>query len=152
VSDFSQQQSERLYQLLADETKLLENLRKAAKEQSIHLAEDKMDDFDKSFSVGQEIIGEIDRLHQETNLLMQSYVSFSNSGNGRKVDKIEESIKAFKSIIAECAELNEINMVSAKEKMEEYSQQITKSSQSRKSIGVYAQSVTNNPEFFDKKT
>jgi len=151
VSKFSNENAARLTELLQQESDLLKSLRDKGMEQVSLLETGEIEAFAESLEKGQAIIGKIDGLHQEINVLMQSYVSFLDSGN-KKIDAIEVLRIEVRTIVAECAKLNEKNMAKAGEKVNNITGEITDKSQKRKSVGVYGQGVVTSSEYFDKKT
>ena len=152
MSSFPQDEQERLVELLGMVTELFGNIREQTKKQTELLESDNIDGFNLSLEARQETIEKIEGLHQEFNSLMQSYVSFSNSADGGKIDAVDHANGLLDAIVRECVELNDKNAETAKEKTEEYIKQIGEMSIRRKSLGKYAHTVPNNPELFDKKT
>ena len=152
MNDFSRENEERLLELLGQEYGILEQIRAMTEKQTELIAADDIDAFNKSLDRRQELITQINGLHQESDVLMQSYISFTASGGGSKISAVDEASGKIKAIVSECALKNEKNTSAAKEKAEEYIKQIGKLSLTRKSLGKYAQSVPNSPELFDKKT
>ena len=138
--------------LLGEELAVFEQIRDLTGKQTDLLAVDDVKALDESLDRIQELIGKINGLHQESDVLMQSYISFSDSAGGGKDPGIETAVEKLRGVIAECAELNEKNTTLAKETAEEYIKRIGKLSLSRKSLGAYAAQVPNNSELFDKKT
>jgi len=152
VNIISRDEETRLLELLGEEQKLFEQIHGLTVQQAELLAADDIEAFDKSLDSRQELIEKINGLHQETNILMQSYISFSGSPGGMKSAAAEAALESLRDKISLCAELNEKNMAAAKEMAEDYIKRIGKLSLSRKSLGAYALSVPNNSELFDKKT
>jgi len=152
VNDFSQIDESRLLVLLGEELDIFRQIGSLSIKQAEMLAADDLEAFEGSLERRQELIEKINGLHQDTDLLMQSYISFSDSANGEMSDAIESTAGQLRDAIADCASTNDKNMVAAKEKAEEYIKRIGKLSLSRKSLGAYAQSVPNNSELFDRKT
>ena len=152
MNNFTQDMEARLLELLGKELEMLKQIRELTKKQTELLsAEDgNSDAFDSSLDRRQGLIEKINGLHQESDVLMQSYVS--SSGPGGKRGAIDELSARIYDVLAECASLNEKNMVVAKAKAEEYVNRIGNLSIKRKSLGAYSQSVPNNSELFDKKT
>ena len=148
--DFPRDKEERLLELLGQELELFDRIREMTAAQAELLKADDPEGFNRSLDSRQEIIEKINGLHQESDVLMQSYVSFY--ATGRKDDAIRAAAERIDSIIAECAELNDRNTAAAQVKTEDYIRQIGNLSLRRKSLGKYAQSVPNNPELFDKMT
>ena len=152
VSAISPEIETRLLNNLSEELKLLGQVRELTLKQSGILAEEDIEAFDSSLDRRQEYIEKINGLHQETNILMQSYVSFSNAPDGRKNDGIESLQTQIHALIAECARINDKNSAVAKEKNEDYVKRIGDLSLKRKSLGKYALGVPNDSELFDKTT
>jgi len=152
VSEFARKNEERLIILLTQEAELLGKFFEESLAQEELLREDKAEEFIKSLERGGKLIEKVNELHQETHLLMQSYVSFSETEN-RKIDAVETAKDKLRDAMQKASELNEKNTAVALEKQKEFSQKISKVNQNRKSIGLYAQvSGTNRSELFDKKT
>jgi len=116
------------------------------------LAADDIDGFDSSLDSRQEFIEKIKGLHQETDILMQSYTSIHGTAAGGSNGAVEQAAARRREMIAKCAALNERNTVTAKEKAEGYIKRIGKLSLSRKSIELYAPGLPNKPGLIDRKT
>ena len=138
--------------LLSEELAIFGQIRELTVKQADILAADDLEALDESLSRRQELIEKINGLHQETDLLMQSYISFSKAGNGKEIEAIAGASETLRGVIAECAALNEKNISSAKGMNEEYVKRIDDLSQTRKGIGAYAQNMPNDSELFDAKT
>jgi len=151
VSKFASEEAERLTGLLEKELELYEQIHKLTKTQTGLLDKDDIDAFNSSLDKRAELIEKIKGLHQESEPLMQSYVSFSKDGKNAD-GKIDELQKQIKKLIENCAKLNDENISSMKEKTEEHTKKIDEQRAKGKTIGGYAQSVPNTPEVFDKKT
>ena len=152
MNGFPRDKEERLLELLEQELGLFDEIREQTIKQAGLLEADDTEGFSRSLDDRQEIIEKINGLHQEHDVLMQSYVSFSASPDGEKIETIESASGRLDAVIRECIGLNEKNTDAAKGKAEEYIKQIGEMSHRRKSLGKYAQSVPNNPELFDKMT
>ena len=152
VSKFSQEKQSRLLGLLGEELALFKQIRGLTEKQTELLTADDTEAFDESLERRQELIEKINGLHQETDLLMQSYISFSSSAGGGKIDAVETAAERIRGVIAECAALNDSNITMVKGMAEEYVKRIDKLSLSRKSLGAYAQNVPSNSMHFDRKT
>jgi len=142
---------ERLTKLLADELKLYGQIRKLTDKQTELLSRDDIEAFESSLDKRAELIEKIKGLHQESNPLMQSYITFSADGknSNSEIDKLNEQLR---EALEYCNEINENNIADMKAKTEVHSKKIEEHSAKRKGIGGYAQSVPNTPEMFDKKT
>lgn len=149
-SDFPKEKAEKLERMLEQEFGLFEQILELTAKQAEFLSGDDVEAFDRSLDDRQKIIDKIDGLHQERDVLMQSYVSFSNSAGGGKNETIEAALGRLERKIAECVELNDKNSETAKEQAEAYIKQIGNLSLHRKSLGKYALSVPNDPEHFDR--
>ena len=153
MNEFSQDKETRLLVLLGKELDLFEQIRELTKKQTELLAagDDKLEAFDSSLDRRQGLIEQINGLHQETDVLMQSYVAYSNAG-GVKRSAIEKLSGQIHDVLTECAGINEKNKAAAEAKAEEFVDRIGSLSIKRKSLGAYSQIVPNNSELFDKKT
>ncbi|MCL2820542.1 MAG: flagellar protein FlgN [Oscillospiraceae bacterium] len=142
---------ERLIELLKEKLKIYKQIKKHTEEQTELLAKDDIEAFDSSLDKREKLIEKINGLHQETETLMQSYVSAPEDGKEKnpEIDNLEKEIR---EVLTECASLNDDNIAMMKEKTEEHIKKIEEQSAKRKGIGGYAQSVPNTPEVFDKKT
>ena len=152
MSDFPREKEESLLSILGRERELFAELLETLGEQAGLIAADDIEAFDKALEKGRNITQKVDGLHQETSLLMQSYALYSNSGDNRESDAVETLTGQIRDITAKCAELNEKITAEAKNKAAQYTQEINRLNLSRKSIGLYAQGVTNNPEHFDRRS
>jgi len=149
---FSQVEESGLLELLGKELEIFRQIRELTVKQAQLLASDDIDAFNQSLDGRQELIEKINGLHQETNVLMQSYISFSGSRGGAKSSKVEAAREQLHDVIAECADLNEKNMATANGMAKDYTSRIENLQLSRKSLGAYALGTPNNSELFDKKT
>jgi len=149
VSKFAS--AERLAELLGEELEVYRQIRKLTEKQSKLLTRDEIEAFNGSLDKREELIEKIKGLHQETDPLMQSYISFS-AGGENKIGKIDQLRQQIRDEIEFCAGLNDKNIAAMEEKTQDHIKKIDDKSSKRKSIGGYAQSVPNTPEVFDKKT
>ena len=149
--EFSSADMERLAILLKKELEIYEQIRDLTGKQTELLAKDDIDAFDSSLDKRAELIEKIKGLHQDSEPLMQSYVSFSADGKNTnsKITNLKEQIR---EVLEECNTLNTDNIATMQEKTEKHTKKIEEHSAKRKGIGGYAQSVPNTPEMFDKKT
>jgi len=150
VSKFTSADIERLSKLLSDELELHEKIQKLTEKQTQLLAKDDIEGFDSSLDKRAELIEKIKGLHQESDTLMQSYVS--DTASEKKSDSIEKLREQIRKALETCAGLNDENIAAMKEKTEEQAKKIDEQRAKGKGIGGYAQSVPNTPEVFDKKT
>jgi len=160
--EFTSKEETRLLELLVEEQVIFEQIRALTGIQAELLAADDVEAFNYSLDSRQELIEKINGLHQETDVLMQSYIAFSGqeegaggageTGAGAKSAGVEAAMELRRSLIAECAAMNARNSAAANEMAEKYSKRIEQLDLSRKSLGAYALGVSNNSELFDKKT
>ena len=149
MSKLASADMERLTKLLSDELGFYESIRNLTEEQTKLLAKDDIEEFNISLDKREGLIEKIKGLHQESEPLMQSYVSLSENNKNNEIDEIKKKITKTLEI---CAELNEQNITTMRNKTEEHTKKIDEQSAKRKGIGGYAQSVPNVPEIFDKKS
>ena len=142
-------QRERLSILLGKELEVFEEIRKLTGRQAELLKKDDVDQFDSLLDKRQELIEKINGLHQESDPLMQSYVSSPEDDSIAEIEELREKIR---ETIGICAGLNDEIVAEMKVKSKEQSEKIDKHSAKRKGIGGYAQAVPNTPEVFDTKT
>ena len=152
MNSFPQDKKERLIELIGQELELFGRIREIAMAQTELLEADYIESFDYSLDSRQEIIEKINGLHQESDVLMQSYISFSNSAGGGKFDEIESAATRLREMIALCVELDEKNTSIIEGKKEDHTRQVTEMSMRRESLGKYAPNLPNNPKMFDKMT
>ena len=151
MSNFSPADKEQLAKLLSEKIKVYGQIRKMTEEQSGLLDKDDIEAFNVSLNKREKLIEKINGLHQDSDTLMQSYVTFSSasSGGDKEINKLRNDIH---DALKACAELNDKNIASLQSKSESQKERINKQSAKRKGIGGYAQSVPNVPEMFDKKS
>ena len=142
---------EQLTKLLEKELDLHEQIHTLTKTQAELLNKDDIDAFNSSLDKREKLIEKIKGLHQESEPLMQSYVSVTTTeGNADKtIDNIKKQIR---EVLEKTAKFNDENIAVMKEKTEEHTKKIDEQRAKGKTIGGYAQSVPNTPEVFDKKT
>ena len=151
MSKLASADMERLSKLLGNELEIYGEIQKLTEKQADLLAKDDIEGFDSSLDKRAELIEKIKGLHQESDPLMQSYVSVSTNEDTTD-SKIEELRKQINEILEVCAGLNDKNIASMKVKTEEHTKKIDEQRAKGKGIGGYAQSVPNTPEVFDKKS
>ena len=152
MSIFSGDSAARLLELLGTELEVFGQMLELTAKQTELIAWDDIDALDESLDRRQELIEKINGLHQESDILMQSYISYLDTAGGKNNGSIDYASAQIRETAAKCAELNEKNMAAAKEKAEGYKERIGKLSLGRKSMGAYIQGVANTPEMFDKRT
>jgi len=152
LKGFSASIEARLLELLEQEIDEFEQVRALTMKQTELLESDDIDAFDDSLDRRAALIEKINGLHQEQNVLMQSYISSGGAGENKKRSAVAKASDRLGEIIAECAEINENNLTVAKEKAGVYISQIGKLSLNRKGLEGYIQGVPNDPEHFDRKT
>ena len=151
MSVFSRDKATRLIELLGQETELFRQMLKHTEAQTELIEKDEIDAFNESLDRRQELIENINVLHQESQSLMQSYISYSSSTGGRKSKSIDTAAASLRELISACAELNEKNIAAAKVKTQSYTERIDKLSTSRKGIGSYILGGSSDSELFDRK-
>ena len=152
MRSFPSEKETRLLELQNKELELLQQIRELTERQTELLLADDIEAFGESIDSRQELIEKINGLHQESNILMQSYISFTETAGAEKIGAVEETNRQLAEVMAGCAELNEKNAAMAKERSTDYMEQIGKLSLGRKSLGAYVQDVPNDSKLFDKMT
>jgi len=145
-------EKERLLELQKQEIGLFERLREITKEQAEMLAADDAEAFDRSLDRSSEIIEKIEGLHQESEILMQSYTSNLPPAHAEKNDPVLIAANQIKDALSECARLHEINSAAAKAKADSYITGAGKLNVRRRSLGLYTQALTNSPTMFDRRS
>ena len=152
MSNFSSENEARLLDLQNEELEILKKVRELTERQAELLQADDIEAFSESIDSREALIEKINGLHQESNILMQSYISFAGAAGAGKIDAIEDMNRQLAEELAGCVELNDKNATLTKEKTADYMKQIGKLSLGRKSLGAYVQDVPNDSQLFDKKT
>jgi hypothetical protein len=152
LRSFPSEKETRLLELQNKELELLQQIRELTERQTELLLADDIEAFGESIDSRQELIEKINGLHQESNILMQYYISFAGAAGAGKIDAIEDMNRQLAEELAGCVELNDKNATLTKEKTADYMKQIGKLSLGRKSLGAYVQDVPNDSQLFDKKT
>ena len=152
MNGFSRDERARLLKLLGREIELMGQIYELTEKQTEVLAADDISAFDSLLDSRQELIEKINGLHQESDILMQSYLSSPDPLVGGKPGEIDEAVAERQDLFARCAALNEENAKAATEKAEGYIKRIGKLSMSRKSMELYAPGLPSQPEMIDKKT
>jgi len=151
VSEFASADKERLTKLLNDKLDIYKKIFKLTEEQAKLLDKDDIEAFNGSLDKRAGLMEKINGLHQESETLMQSYVSTS-SDTDKKNSEINILNKEIIEILNDCANLNDKNIALMNEKTQEHIKKIEEQSAKRKGVTGYVQSVPNTPEVFDKKT
>jgi hypothetical protein len=151
MSGFGKADEERLTELLGEETKLFAQIRKLTQEQTGLIGAEDVESLDKSLDRRQKHIDKIKGLHQESDALMQSYISSRKEPGAKKIKAIETAAANLREDITQCAAIDAKNAEALKAKADGYIKQKNKLEASRKSIGLYAQGGTNSSELFDRK-
>ena len=152
MSLFTKTDAINLLDLKKREHDILAQILKLTEDQAGFLAADDIEGFDKSLSSRQQLIEGIDRLHQESDGLMQSYISYSESPEGTKIRDIEELRRQIRDLLEKCSIQNERNAAAAKEILQGYTDRINELNISKKGIQSYIQTVESNSELIDKTT
>ena len=152
MSDFSVDNKARLLALIKNELELFGQMRGIAEELAKLLESDDIETFNERLDRRQELIEKINGLHQESDPLMQSYISYVNSAGGESDREMDAAIGELRSLIAEIAGMNDVVMEAAKTKAVEYTERIARMSLSRESLGRYQHELPNPPQMFDKMT
>ena len=97
---------EKLSKLLEKELEILKQIQMLSGKQTQSLAEDDVDALNSSLDKTQELMEKINGLHQESDPLMQSYISSSGSEANNKIKKLKQQIE---DIVESCAEVNSKN-------------------------------------------
>ena len=151
MSEFASADKERLTKLLNDKLDIYKKIFKLTEEQAKLLDKDDIEAFNGSLDKRAGLMEKINGLHQESETLMQSYVSTS-SDTDKKNSEINILNKEIIEILNDCANLNDKNIALMNEKTQEHIKKIEEQSAKRKGVTGYVQSVPNTPEVFDKKT
>lgn len=146
MSEFSAQDKQKLLSLLTEKQKLLSQIEQNTKEQGGLLEKDDIEAFDSSLQQSDSIIEKIKGLHQETDTLMQSYIS-----SKKRDEKIEDLKNAIEQTLKTCAEKNKALSQAAKKRQKDLSIEIEEKRSKREGIGGYAQATPTTSEVFDKK-
>ena len=154
MSNFNISEREKLIKLLTDQLELVEQITALCEKQGSMLGdEERLDELNASLDEAEKIRKKISGLHQEADVLMQSYVA---STGVQKIPKKDDRIGSLAISIKEkteiCAKINEKNMSVLKSLLETQKVKIDEKSTQRKGVGGYIQAITNTSEMFDRKT
>ena len=102
----------------------------------------------------QELITEIDTLHQELNLLMQTYSEYSQqAGADPAAQEIGALQQESQKLLQEIAALDEQNQARTARQIDRFRDEVKRLSLGRRTIQSYNQSISAlGSELFDKKT
>ena len=151
MSTFTKAEAAKLLELLEQERITYGSMLQLTKEQTEHIAADEVEAFEKSLDIRQQLIDKINGLHQGREPLMQSYLSYLEGNNGKKIDRIENMVAEIHGLLTECSQINDENAAKAQEIAKGYSLRISDLNLKKKSIGSYIQNVDNS-DFFDRLT
>ena len=152
MSDFSADNKKRLLVLKKQETELFAQMRGITEKQAELIEADDLAAFNETLDSRQELIEKINGLHQESDALMQSYISYADSPEGEKIGELDAAIAELRGLVAEIAGMSEGIMEAAKTRAAHYTERIGTLSLSRKSLGKYQTDLPNSPQMFDKMT
>jgi hypothetical protein len=152
VNTFSEDNATRLLELIGQELELFGRIRELSQDQAELIAQDEIEALNISLDRRQECIDKINGLHQETNVLMQSYMASVGTDGSKKSEEAESAIRRLRDAVSGCVALNEKIMADAQEKAKSYAGRIDELSTGRKGLDSYIHQVPNNPELFDKMT
>ncbi|MCL2151642.1 MAG: flagellar protein FlgN [Oscillospiraceae bacterium] len=150
MNGFSQDQETRLLELLGQEIELFVEMYELTGKQSEMIAQDDVDTFGGSLDRRLELIDRINGLHQESDILMQSYALLADIEGKGKIDAIEEAAARRQDLITGCTEQNAQNGEAAKEKAGNYAKRAGRLNLIRKSLELYTLDMPNDPELFDR--
>ena len=148
----TREETNRLLDLLGQETEIFKQMLKLTEHQTELIEADEIDEFNASLDNRQELIEKINGLHQESQLLMQSYIAYTGASGGKSILTIDAASEKLRELVTACARLNEKNAATAKERAKNYAERSGKISTSRKGLTSYIQNVSRESEIFDKMT
>ncbi|MCL2392044.1 MAG: flagellar export chaperone FlgN [Oscillospiraceae bacterium] len=140
-----------LLKLLEEELSAWKQIYELTERQAQFLDANESDALDKSIDKRQAIIEKIKRLHQESDILMQSCISGVYANEGGRIEAIDAITAKIRKQIEDCTKINDSNIVAASDKKDDYLRCAQEIAQKRKGIGVYALDVPNHSELFDKR-
>ena len=149
---FNREMETRLITMLEEKLKLFEQMKEQTVKQAEFLAQDEIEAFSESLDMGEKLKEKINGLHQESEVLMQSYMSSCHSGGRGKVKAIDNLKEKIRNVIEECQSNNEKNGATAKGKIEEYTKRLKELDTSKKTFNAYTMDIPDNSEHFDKTT
>ena len=121
---FNRDDETRLLGLLKEQFELFKLVKEQTTKQTQLMEADDIEAFSESLDSRESLIEKINGLHQESNVLMQSYMSQTASGEYDEVAEIEKFKAAISDIITECQSLNVDNIKSAQDKKDEYTKRL----------------------------
>ena len=152
MSKFNREAETRLISLLEEKLKLFEQMKEQTVKQTELLVQDEIEAFSESLDLREKLKEKINGLHQESEVLMQSYMSSCQAGGRGKVRAIDTLKEKLREIIEECQSINEKNYESAKGKIEDYTKRLKELDTSKKTFNAYTLDIPENSEHFDKTT
>ena len=153
VSKLNKDQETRLIELLKEKIDLFKIIKEETiKQTGLITSEDSMDALIESLDERESIKEKINGLHQETETLMHSYISFVKDAPKGKISQIEKLIESLQEIIAECSNINSKNLSLAGDKIGEYTKRIKELDTEKKTFDAYTLTIPDNSENFDRKT
>ena len=152
MSKFNNDDEIRLLELLTEQLELFRQVKEQTIKQTQLMEADDIEAFSISLDSRESLIEKINGLHQESNILMQSYISKPATGDYGKTKEIEELRNSIKNIITECQEMNINNTKSAQNKKDEYTKRINELDKSKKTFNAYSLDIPDNSEHFDRTT
>ena len=149
---FNREKETQLIALLEEKLKLFKQMKEQGEKQTEYLSKDEIEAFSESLEKGEKLKEKINGLHQESEVLMQSYMSSYQQGGRGKVKAIDNLREKIREIIVECQSINDKNYETAKGKTEEYTKRLKELDTSKKTLNAYSMDLPENSEHFDKTT
>ena len=149
---FNRESETRLITLLEEKLELFRQMKEQGEKQTELLAQDEIETFNESLEKGEKLKEKINGLHQESEVLMQSYMSSCQSGGRGKVKAIDKLKEQIHEIIVECQSINDKNFEIARNKSDEYTKRLKELDTSKKTFNAYTIDIPDNSEHFDKTT
>ena len=149
---FSPEEEARLLKLLGEETTVLKQIREMTLKQMDLLESGEIERLGEALDDRQGLIEQIKGLHQETNVLMQSYVTVKKAPGGKSIAAVESASSVLWDTMEETEKINRRITVAAKGAAEDFIRQIGKLSLMRKSMKKYAPELAGGSELLDIKT
>ena len=152
VSGLSGEEEKRLLELTQEQYDLYKQFLELTRRQTDLLAEDDAEGFGRSLDYRQELIEKINGLHQDSDILMQSYMSAAIHQDQGTAAAIAAATERVADILKLCVAENDKNAATAKNMAGDYIKQIEKLNRNKKGIGAYIHKLPNKSELFDRKS
>ena len=147
---FTSDDSKKLLELLEKQHDLVEEILKITKGQSELVQIRDVEQFGNTIDQVDEIIEQINGLHQEASPLMQSYNLYKTSSGGSAVPEIDKLTSSLQAKLSEGSEIHQYNIGLVTDTKGELTKEIAKLADEKKGVGGYKTEVPRESKLIDK--